>query len=201
MPKNKEIEEMILIISSIDALSCGRGKSLDFLDEITWKHGFEDWKNVKKDLNRMINIPLLTNKRIRLYSSAFSISNFFYSSFLVFLFLAVIVNLSGIHTFSERFVSFFYFIAVLTFIFIVVRYFSKSRMDAFFKMNRAQQKQRDENIHVFVQSVIDALKKKMEETGEEKSNYRIRLYRTDYQNLRIVAEPGLLRDCYFATVT
>jgi len=200
MPKNKEIEEIIKIISSVDALSVGRGSSLDDIDEIAWKHGFDSWKNVKNDLDRMIRIPMLYNKSVRYLSITFSISNYSSSFFLVFLFLSATATLVGLWSPSQRFIGFFYFIAGLSFVLVVLRFISKWRMDVFFEKNRISQKQRYEVVHAFVQMAIDKLKSIFEETGEEKNKYRIRLYRTDYENLRIVAEPGLLRDCYFATV-
>ncbi len=93
-----------------------------------------------------------------------------------------------------------YFLTFLLYIVLIGRWYSLNKVLDFYEFEMSNQPGKDSFLRELAQKLIDRLRDKILEFGVKPKKYRLHLFKTDYNGIKIIKRPGWLRDYYLVEV-
>jgi len=201
--QKRELDGLATIIEAIDGYRVGRNmdprrfsQKLDELDQLVRRAiGRVGRQRLEKVVDFVVNLPARDPSAAR-WSSIFMVVRFLLRVTMVLFMLSLGLWVYGVpwapHVTAAA--------TALVYVVFVVRWYSLVKLEEFYERAMRDQPGKEKVLKRSANSFIRLLAAKIEEYGSKPSKHKLHLFKVDYDGIRVLKRPSLIRETYLAEV-
>ncbi len=202
-PQKELAEDIAFLIEAADGYRVGRNIDLRKLREVmdrrasdlsdVFKGGLR--KKFEKTADYVINLPAI-NSEAKKWSAVFLVVRLLLRIALLGFMVGLLISISG----KEWSSWLFYSSTAILYVVFVLRWYSLLKLEDFYREEFKKRPGRDKILRETANRLIAKLREVIVKHGLEPKKHKLHLFKTDYEGIRILKKPNILRDTYVAEV-
>ncbi len=202
--KRRDLEDVAALIEAIDGYRIGRNvdpKRIRAMLDERWDlvkgalGGSGGRKKLERVLEFMVNLPARDPSATR-WSKVFLVVRLTLRVTIMLFVVALGLSVWGHPMAQATLIA----ATVLLYFVLVARWYSLVKLEEFYTSKAREQPSKDRTLKAAVESLVRLLAGELEREGTPPKRYRLHLFKDDYEGVRILKGPGILRETYLAEV-